>query len=164
MQKIVLLFLGDADRATINYQGIEQKLAKDYAIGQYIASNDIDQIQEFFAGFNTDHESLLITILAHGGADCISAKMTATDWNRLPYSDLLRFIAACRTENSLTLNLVAPCNTVNVIPSVATHNIDEVWYTIDESDSLHFGLTAAEQGFIKFSFMDEKNLFFRYQR
>jgi hypothetical protein len=164
MQKIVILFLGDADRTTLNYQGIEKELAKDYGEGRFLSSRDENQIREFLTNFNTNEHPLLVTVLAHGGMDCISAKMSETEWIRLSYVDLLTNIAACRTEQPVSLNLVAPCNTISVLPLLANYNIDEVWYTTCLSDSLHNGLTAAKQGFKSFSFMNNNDRFFCHRR
>ena len=164
MKKTVLLFLGDADRLTLNYEGVAKELAENYDKERYLTSVDAEEIKEYFSRINTDTESLLVTVLAHGGLDCISARMSKTEWMRLPYTDLLGFVGACRTAKSVLLNLIAPCNTKNIVSLLPNYEIDEVWYNVLESDSLYNGLTAAAQGFNAFSFMDEEQRFFRYCR
>lgn len=163
MQNIFIVFLAKADRATLNFEGIEKDIKKNFG-GNAIYSTDLAEIDAFLQNYNTDTQPLIVTVLTHGAPEGISTEQSKNNWIRLNYTQLLPLIARCRTVHPVILNLTAPCKSYLVTDYIDRYLIDEAWFTTGESDSLHNGLTAAKQGYDRIKYMDEKGLYRKYVR
>ena len=139
MRQILIDYLSTKDRTDIPYKAVESEIIK----MKPLQPNDSNDFFLLLENINSDNETITITILSHGHDRGITH---GTFDSLITWCELCEKINRLRTNFSLTLNLLAICNSFLIIPYKKTfgQNIDKIWVTTNTVNSINKGLLATQ--------------------
>lgn len=140
MTHIIIDYLSEEDRTGLAYRAVKNEIDS----LNPIRCNNSDRFLQALSFLNTDNDPLIITILSHGHLRGITFGTYASLITWCELCEKLNFI---RTNNSLTLNLIAICNSHLIIPYKISLgvNIDRIWVSTNTVISINKGLLASKE-------------------
>jgi hypothetical protein len=139
MKLYLLDYLNDDDRNSPNYLPVNKSLDKFIYLRCDDAQAVIDNLSQI-----SSLEDTIIIILAHGGKMGITNQI-----DRLHYEDLSTSLDLCRGENKLIVNLMAICNSKNLLKNIPSL-VDELWLSTSNVEKISYAIMAADIGFERF--------------
>lgn len=139
MRNVLIVYLRDEDKSEPAYKAMKAQANR----FDYFEVGKVEELSDVFNKFNSDNESLVITILSHGHLYGINIGTTVS---LMTWSELCKNVNSLRTNFPITLNLIGICNSIEIVSykNKFGAKIDKIWGSTNFVDSINKGLQAAQ--------------------
>jgi hypothetical protein len=155
-----LEYLTESDRNSTVFRGYRHEIEN---LENRKISNSRGELIYNLRQITSDCVSIIITIFSHSAIDYsdVGKEIHGLVLDRrkrdfISWRELIDVINSCRTKYPLTLNLLTPCNSKEILNDISSGDtIDRIWYSKVEGITVRYSILLAKEGKSFDDFRDE---------
>jgi len=155
-----LEYLTESDRDSTAFRGFRKVIEN---LENRKVSNSRDELIFNLRQISSDNVSIIITIFSHSsiayndvGKEMYGLVLDRSRMDFISWRELIDVINSCRTKHPLTLNLLTPCNSKEILNDISSKDtIDRIWYSKVKGITVRYSILLAKEGKSFDDFRDE---------